>query len=54
MASRRHYVEVRTMYGKDVAAELNEWAAKGYKVVVATNDRIIMVAKVKDKDKNEE
>jgi len=54
MAGRRHYVEVRVLYGKDASAELNEWAAKGYKIVAATADRIIMEAKVKEKDKDDE
>ncbi len=50
MARRRHYVEVRVVYGKDVATELNAWAAKGYKIVVATGDRIIMETKVRDRE----
>ncbi|HYM70706.1 MAG TPA: hypothetical protein VEZ44_14005, partial [bacterium] len=54
MAGRRHYIEVRVLYGKDASVELNEWAAKGYKIVVATADRIIMEAKVKEKDKDKD
>ncbi|HLJ59124.1 MAG TPA: hypothetical protein VKZ50_05275 [bacterium] len=54
MAGRRHYIEVRVLYGKDASVELNEWAAKGYKIVAATADRIIMEAKIKEKDKNDE